>query len=70
MTVAEDRILWNRRPVDVGACLVSYKAALDGVVLAGVLPDDSPVFVRSVKFTAPVYAGRDALIITLEGPAA
>lgn len=59
----------TRRKVDACACAPAYKAALDGVVAAGVLPDDGPEFVGPVVFNAPEYTGRDALVITLTGPA-
>jgi hypothetical protein len=69
--VTIDHIKGTRRKIDVAACVPAVKAAIDGVVLGGVLPDDSPTFVRSLKFKAPVYVvGEDALIVTLEGPAA
>lgn len=68
--ITVDHLTATRRAVDVAACLPSYKAALDGVVLAGVLPDDTPTYVRRVTFNAPIFAGRDALIITMEGPVA
>lgn len=60
----------TRRAVDPCACVPSYKAALDGIVRAGVLPDDGPAYIKGVYFTAPVYAGRDALIVELTGDAA
>lgn len=68
--ITVDHLTATRRSVDVAACLPSYKAALDGIVNAGVLPDDTPTYVRQVTFNAPVFAGRDALVVTLEGPAA
>lgn len=43
-----------RHPVaDTGNCYPSFKAALDGLVDAGVLPDDTPAHVLSLKFYAP-----------------
>jgi hypothetical protein len=38
---------------DTGNCYGSVKAALDGLVDAGVLPDDTPAHVLSIKFNAP-----------------
>lgn len=38
---------------DTGNCYGSVKAALDGLVDAGVLPDDSPAHILSLKFNAP-----------------
>lgn len=40
----------NRRIQDVGACLPSAKAAIDGCVDAGVWPDDSPEHIYSITF--------------------
>lgn len=61
--------LWHatRRGVqDTGACHPAVKAAIDGIVDAGVLLDDTPDIVRSIKFHAPKI-GRDAVILTLTG---
>lgn len=38
---------------DVGACFPTAKAAIDGLVDAGFLPDDGPEWVKSLSFTAP-----------------
>lgn len=38
---------------DTGNCYGSVKAALDGLVDAGVLPDDTPAHILSLKFYAP-----------------
>lgn len=40
----------TRRRQDVGACLPVVKAAIDGLVDAGVWPDDNPDHVLSVRF--------------------
>lgn len=61
--------LWHatRRGVqDTGACHPAVKAAIDGIVDAGVLEDDTPDIVRSIRFHAPKI-GRDAVILTLTG---
>ena len=39
---------------DTAACVGSVKAAIDGLVDAGVLTDDTPDIVRTVTFHAPV----------------
>lgn len=57
----------TRRNVDVAACAPTVKAAIDGLVRAGVLEDDDAQHVLSVRFNAPVYTGRDALLVTLVG---
>ena len=54
--------LKNRRSMpDTGACLLAVKAAIDGLVDAGVLPDDGPDHVRTLLFVAPAVTGVDAL---------
>lgn len=39
---------------DIGNCYVSAKAAIDGLVLAGVIDDDDGEHLRSLTFTPPV----------------
>jgi crossover junction endodeoxyribonuclease RusA len=51
---------------DVAACLPSVKAAIDGIVDAGILPDDSGEYVRMVTFL-PCLRGDDQLTIIIEG---
>lgn len=51
---------------DVGSCMHNVKAAIDGLVLAGILPDDNPKYLRSLRFMAPVKTGRDALTLHIE----
>lgn len=51
---------------DVGACNPAVKAAIDGIVDAGVLPDDSSQFVRSLTFLPPVK-GKNSLVIYIRG---
>ena len=46
---------------DTGACIGAVKAAIDGLVDAGVLVEDGPAVVRSLTFLAPVVTGVDAL---------
>jgi hypothetical protein len=48
---------------DTAACVGAAKAAIDGVVDAGVLPDDGPVYVKRLTFMAPIVSGRDALTL-------
>lgn len=38
---------------DVGACYPAVKAAIDGMVDAGLLPDDTPEFVAQIILNAP-----------------
>lgn len=46
---------------DTGACIGAAKAAIDGLVDAGVLAEDGPAVVRSLLFVAPEVTGTDAL---------
>ena len=56
--------LKNRRSIpDTGACYSAVKAAIDGLVDAGCLPDDGPEEIASIKMHAPVVTGVDALEI-------
>lgn len=50
---------------DTGACAPAAKAAIDGLVDAGVLPGDGPDVVRALTFLAPVVSGADALELSL-----
>lgn len=58
----------DHRIPDVGACLPAVKAAIDGLVDAGVIPDDGPKYVHSLLFTAPTTVGYDALSLRVTGP--
>lgn len=51
---------------DVAACLPSAKAAIDGLVDAGILPDDSGEYVRMVTFL-PCVRGEDQLTLIVQG---
>lgn len=58
---------------DTAACVGSVKAAIDGLVDAGVLPDDGPELVRRVTFHAPEVnraLHSDRLVLTIYGPVA
>jgi crossover junction endodeoxyribonuclease RusA len=50
------------RPQDVGAAGNAVKAAIDGIVDAGVVPDDSPTYLRKISFCAP-EKGPNCLIL-------
>jgi len=43
----------DRRAQDTGACFPAAKAAIDGLVDAGVLPDDGPEHVVELRFFRP-----------------
>lgn len=59
---------WQRGGVlqDVAACNPAVKAAIDGLVDAGVIPDDKPEFLHSVEFLQP-RKGKDALVLYVHG---
>lgn len=61
-------ILRDHRVQDVAACLPAYKAAVDGLVDAGILPGDGPHIVQAVMFLAPEInaAYGDALTLLIE----
>lgn len=51
---------------DTAACNPSVKAAIDGLVDAGVIPDDSGEYVRQITFL-PCRRGDDQLALILTG---
>lgn len=51
---------------DTAACNPSVKAAIDGLVDAGVIPDDSGEYVRMIIFMPPLR-GADRLTLMIEG---
>lgn len=51
---------------DVGACFPAVKAAIDGLVDAGILPDDNPDFVRQLTFFPMELGSVDGLRIEIE----
>lgn len=50
---------------DTGACIGAAKAAIDGLVDAGVIAGDGPAIVRRLTFAAPTVTGVDALVLTV-----
>jgi len=55
----------RRSPQDVAACAPEAKAAIDGLVDAGLIPDDSPEHLLSVTFLPPVVCDVDGLAIDI-----
>jgi len=49
---------------DTGSCYPSAKAAIDGLVDGGLIPDDGPQYVDYVLFQAPVK-GEHAMTLTI-----
>ena len=62
--VAQPYVLNARYRQDVGACFPNVKAAIDGLVDAGILIDDHAEIVVKLTFLAPIY-GKDALSLTI-----
>ena len=62
----------GRSPQDIAACAPHAKAAIDGLVDAGLIPDDNPRHLRLVTFHPPRICGIDGLELVIhrdEGPA-
>jgi len=55
----------GRSPQDTAACFPAAKAAIDGLVDAGVVEDDTPDKVVRVDFYAPLVDGNDGLRIVV-----
>mgnify|MGYP005822713845 FL=1 len=57
--------LRDNRAQDTGACFPAVKAAIDGLVDAGVLDDDGPDHVTELRFFRPVLSSDlgDALMV-------
>lgn len=51
----------RRSPQDVAACAPEVKAAIDGLIDAGLLVDDDPTHLRAVMFMPPLVCGVDGL---------
>lgn len=58
----------DKRMPDTGNAFPAAKAAIDGLVDAGVLPDDNGRYVHALTFLAPQAAGFDALELHVTGP--
>jgi hypothetical protein len=50
----------------VAACYPAAKAAVDGLVDAGVVENDTPDHVTEIRFTAPAMGSHDALVLVVE----
>lgn len=56
----------NRKSMqDAAAAAPEAKAAIDGLVDAGILADDGPEYVSWVHFTAPRVCGHDGMLIRI-----
>lgn len=58
---------WQAKGIlaDTAACNPAVKAAIDGIVDAGVVPDDTSAHVHRITFL-PTRKGKDALVITID----
>lgn len=58
----------TRRTMDIGNCYPAVKAAIDGIVDAGVIPDDSLPWLTGLEFFPDEYhKGEPALVIRVIG---
>jgi crossover junction endodeoxyribonuclease RusA len=53
-------------PQDVAACAPEAKAAIDGLVDAGVLDDDDAAHVVEITFSPPVVCGVNGMELTIQ----
>lgn len=58
----------DRRMPDLGNCFPAVKAAVDGVVDAGVIPDDNGDYLKGLTFRPSIRKGYDALVLRVTGP--
>lgn len=60
----------RRSPQDVAACAPAVKAAVDGLVDHGLIPDDNPDHLLEITFRPPEVCGADGLrlLIRDHGP--
>ena len=56
----------GRSPQDCAACAPEVKACVDGLIDAGVLPDDSPAHLLSLTFLPPEVCGTDGIRLLIE----
>ena len=59
-------LLSQRSWPDVGACFPAAKSAIDGIVDAGVLPDDDAEHLVELRFLAPALDDHDGLVLIIE----
>ncbi len=59
-------ILPDKKLQDTGACFPTAKAAIDGLVDAGIIKDDAPTYVPTIIFKAPiVIKGKSGLRVLI-----
>ncbi len=57
---------WKSYEPDPVAGVPAFKAALDGIVDAGVIPDDKGKYVKRVSFWPPEKASHDGMMLTIQ----
>lgn len=65
VTITQELKNRQHMPDTCFGCAPAAKAALDGLVDAGILADDDPDHVRRISYDPPTVTGRDALTLTL-----
>jgi hypothetical protein len=55
----------RRSPQDVAACAPHVKAAIDGIVDAGIIEDDDATHLHSITFRPPCICGEDGLRLVI-----
>lgn len=63
--IVVEPVLENRRWQDTGACFPSAKAAIDGLIDAGVIDDDTPDIVPAITFKRPIVGPEAGLRLTI-----
>ena len=63
--IVVEPVLNNRKWQDTAACFPSAKAAIDGLIDAGVLEDDTPDIVPTITFKRPVLGAQAGLRLTV-----
>lgn len=63
--IVVEPVLENRRWQDTGACFPSAKAAIDGLIDARVIDDDTPDIVPSITFKRPILGPEPGLRLTI-----
>jgi hypothetical protein len=66
ITLEVTPILPDRKMQDTGACYPTAKAAIDGLVDAGVVDDDAPKYVPTIVFNSPVVSNTGGLTIVIK----
>lgn len=63
VTVAVYTALRTKRSQDCGAAYPAVKAAIDGMVDAGIIPDDTPQYLAGIIMFSPTFGAEDDSMI-------